>query len=368
MQPDHLPVRIIEVPATPKELELAARLRQEYEESMRSMARWGLGLGGFGAAWGGAWGYQLFTGLATSIQPLVFAVTPGVFGAVILTLRVFKRKETVATSHRVEVLAHEALPVAKQLIAALETLHDAVADETEEGRRKLMEASLRAAPLIEELNGAPLRGIPDSVVLNWVGSPIRTARGLQDSLEWLIGALSGRIEPPPTPNQLVSRIGSLMWPWRTVLQDRGIHVDVISNSPKRLSRRRTPDLIASGDLLSAMAQRLDDQTVLERVRSLVASFEAADTRHFDEMTIFQTRALVDRHLPDLARRFVTAFDTSSESTRPDTVSMAQSSLELVENSLTSTMARHAASAQNDLDTQRRFLEARLGDPWEEAAQ
>lgn len=258
------------------------------------------------------------------------------------------------------------LPERDRLLVALSGLAQAMIEPGPDADDRIMMHGRVTASLLETIYGSPLTGIPDTVELAWVGSPGRMSKGMIMLIDEMISALEGHRDPPPTIKTVHRIITRMVWPWRMLLAERGLVLDQIVNAADMPSPRRRTMLLPAGDTFYEMRQRLSDVSVLDRIVDLKRRFEIARTKHLDPIDATQTRSLIDTHLPDLARRFVTAYDASSVEARTDAQNMVMSSLELVEAALKSTMDRHAANARHELEDQRRFLEGRVSDPWSEA--
>ena len=195
-------------------------------------------------------------------------------------------------------------------------------------------------------------------------SPERAIRSLQRRIALIVSDLEGTADVPPTISVVRWHVECMITPWRRCASDMGLMVSEILHAedmpigPARQVTRKHGD-----DMLDLVDSRLQNANLILRLRNLRRIFQETDQTCIDDLDRIETANMIDTHLPDLATRFVTAYDASSGQDRATVISVATSSLEMIASAIEATLARKAASARHALEDGRRFLEAKTTDAW-----
>jgi len=195
-------------------------------------------------------------------------------------------------------------------------------------------------------------------------SPERAIRSLQRHIALVVSDFEGTGNVPPTISGVQWHVVWMITSWRRCASDMGLmvteilHAEDMPIGPARQALRRHGD-----DMLDLVESRLQNTDLIRRLRDLRRRFQETDQSCIDDLDRIETTNMIDRHLPDLATRFVTAYDASSGQDRATVMSVATSSLEMIASAIEATLARKAASARHALEDGRRFLETKTTDAW-----
>ena len=199
-------------------------------------------------------------------------------------------------------------------------------------------------------------------------TPAKRARELAKAFEKIAVDVEGNPDAPATRQEFLVKTCNIVQLWRRCAEDMGLFIpEIVHEDDVPLRGGVAPTTIGSTDVLDVVATRLDDDAVIDRLRVQRQRHESADPAFFTDMDRVETANMLERHLPRLASRFVTAHDTSTGGQRDEVRGVAVASLDMLTSALEDAMDRHAQAARDALQTERRFLEKATVDPWTTAA-